>query len=573
MMAFLDVDDAATAIDIGSLLTSRSALNAFPMWAILALVCWWQIFPRKRADGKSWCRHSRSLQCQRRRNRRRNRRRKEQGKEWECPLTRLHNHLSNMPPPLPFHRRRTHRNRTESDSETKQENLPSNASSEEESQVTVEQTDKTSSKTPATILNPSPQVARTSAIDRARMQHWSRLVDHITSHRRDARQIDSQGLMPLHWACSGGPPLEAIEALLRAYPRAAKKTDDEGSTALHFACYYGGSAPVVRALLEAYPKAVYKKDKYGRTPLYHAVNKSSSLDVIKILVEANASMAIEPCVPPKSSRLNTASSHDSRPLHHRTPLFIAWAVVSPHQSRRRRRTGRSWEKAALLLEAAYNESTSSKVQHSFRMVRAAIKLDSFLPPRAIYLAIERFPDELRQSDELDGRLPLAIAADSPSPRAPEIIKLLCEAHPQAARASDLNGQTPLAIAVSSGKQWHQGVETIFQAAPDALNRRDYKFRLYPALVAASTPKMPHEEKARAVADESEENTTLMPLHPSSSFKNCKASHWRTHVLPNVNKGGHVLSNSRSNWEQVDADSRHLSTIYEMVRASPSLTQR
>ena len=181
---------------------------------------------------------------------------------------------------------------------------------------------------------------QTAAIDLARMQRWSNLIERISCFRREARQIDSDGLMPLHWACSGGPPVEVIEALLKAYPRAAKRTDSDLSSPLHFACHYGANAPVVHALLKSYPQAISKKDKYGRTPLYHAVSKSSSVDVIRVLIEADPSMILEPCL--SSQGMNTNKRRqDDRPLNHRTPFVYClvgnniFASCSPSSPKRK----------------------------------------------------------------------------------------------------------------------------------------------------------------------------------------------------------------------------------------------
>ena len=418
------------------------------------------------------------------------------------------------------------------------------------------------------------------------MQQWSRLVDRITSHRREARLIDSDGLMPLHWACSGGAPLEVIEAVLKAYPRASKRSDYNDSTALHFACHYGASEQVVGTLLKAYPKAVYKKDKYGRTPLYHAINKSSSLEVIRVLVDADPSMVVEPCLPPKASRQEDIPADEQWPQH-RTPLFLAWnAVISfwPY-TRRRRRNGKVWEKALLLLEAAYRQATTSKQSKTkgqkikFQMLHAVIKLDAYLPPRVLHLALERYPQQLRQPDGVDGRRPLAIAAESDSPRAPDIIKLLVKANSQAARVPDANGQTPLAIALESGKQWDEGVKTILEAAPDVLIQRDAKTNLYPALVAAASSDITDkssEKTCAAAPGESFKKETNDPesnkhpyddisSEPTNTTKDT-ASNWRFRAPPSIDTDNQV------NVPDLDPDSAQISTIYEMIRANPSLVK-
>ena len=594
MMAFFDVHDEPA---VGSLLSTMDTADVVAMWMIAVLVfhtivtrlswvafvdvrelgsCWWQIRVGSRkptpSDKRFSCRQYRFHQCQKRKRRRR----KEQGESWECPLSKLHHRICNLPPPLPFHRRR----RGARCIQKKEPEADLTMTPTQENQSQSEVPSRQQSSTPSGDRAKSPKkkrlVVQTSVIDLARMQQWSRLTDRVTSNRREARLVDSDGLLPLHWACSGGPSLEVIKALLKAHPRAAKRTDSDDSTALHFACHYSASAPVVDTLLEAYPKAVCMKDRHGRTPLYHAVSKSSGVEVIRILVEANPSMAIEPCLPPKTGRL-VGSFNDTRLVTHRTPLFMAWSAVASSPQVRRRRRGKAWEKACLLLEAAYQQVHESKSHRSrcryktYRMLHAVITLDSYLPSLAIRLAIAHVPDQLRQPDELDGRLPLAIAAESRSPGALEMIQILLDAYPQAARASDANGQTALAIALANGKHWNEGVSSIFYAAPDALTWCDRKTRLYPALVAASASnkKAPDDdvETNMALKDDEQKLTTLQ----ASSGSNDKTSNWRSQALSHIRNKGSQSTSPFSNIE-LDANLSHISTIFELVRAEPSITK-
>mmetsp|Transcript_22812 Transcript_22812/g.42403 ORF Transcript_22812/g.42403 Transcript_22812/m.42403 type:complete len:197 (-) Transcript_22812:108-698(-) len=75
-----------------------------------------------------------------------------------------------------------------------------------------------------------------SLLDLARMKQWGALIKKC--NKREAKRSDSDGLYPLHWACSGGAPVKVVEVLLNSYPRASRKLDRQGSTALHFACHY-----------------------------------------------------------------------------------------------------------------------------------------------------------------------------------------------------------------------------------------------------------------------------------------------------------------------------------------------
>jgi hypothetical protein len=340
--------------------------------------------------------------------------------------------------------------------------------------------------------------------------------------------------------------------------------DSEGSsTALHFACHYSASVSVVHTLLEAYPEAVHIKDKYGRTPLFHAVSKSAKVDVMRAIIDAEPLMVIEPCLPPPSDRL--VGTRDRRSLQPRTPLFMAWNAVNISQSQRRLPTGRALDKAHLLLESANLQTTPRR---TYRVLHAAVKLDSYLPPHVIRFAIDHYPEQLRQVDEQDGRLPLAIAAELRSPRAAEVIQLLCKAFPQAAWAFDSQGQNPLAIALASGKQWNEGVKAIFDAAPLALRWRHRQSRLYPALMAASATNEQHDEETTDIS-EYPANQTSSPLTSSSHEKTL---HWRAHVLSNAAAVDDEQTPHASKWTGVDADLRRLSTIYEIFKAEPAIVK-
>jgi hypothetical protein len=338
--------------------------------------------------------------------------------------------------------------------------------------------------------------------------------------------------------------------------------DSEGSTTLHFACYYGASVSVVHTLLEANPEAVRVKDKHGRTPLFHAVSKSAKVDVLRALIDAEPLMVIDPCFSPPSDR--PLGTRDRRTLQPRTPLFMAWNAVNISRGRQRPTTGRVLDKAHMLLEAAYLQSTPRR---TYQVLHAAVKLDSYLPPDVIRFAIDHYPEQLRQIDEQDGRLPLAIAAELRSPRAAEIIQLLCKAFPQAAWASDAQGQTALVIALKSGKQWHDGVKAIFVAAPLALLWRDRQSRLYPALIAASATNEEHDQETIDVSEYNAKQT----LSPPISLSHDKSLPWREHFLANAAVDDEKTPHS-SEWNRIDAHLRCLTTIYEIIRAEPAIVK-
>jgi ankyrin repeat protein len=431
----------------------------------------------------------------------------------ECPIARAFAKLhESFGAPLPFHRRRRCcRTTTDSTVATSSDDESLSAmdlDSFEDSSSELETTESggTSSMTKA---------LQTPVLDLARMQHWSQILARSPVRRREAKYQDADGLLALHWACSGGPPVDVVKALLQSYPAAARHVDSDGSAPLHFAAHYGGSPSVIHALIHEYPEASSLKDKFGRTALYHAVVKSAGMENLRLLVRANPSMAIEPCVPASgtlvsSSRRVSAIREELSPSQ-RTPLFIAWFQARKHL----RRGGRALNKAELLLRAVYQLDSPAR---NFLLLHATIEFDAYLPKEIFPYAFEQYPEQVRETDD-QGQIPLVVAAQSSSKRAPELISMLLQAFPQGSRVVDQQGRTPLFIAVASGRRWGEGVRELFEAYPQALEMRDRQTGLYPALLSAS-----------------------------------------------------IIVN-RIQEEKVDADlqhQQHLSTIYELLRANPAI---
>lgn len=391
-------------------------------------------------------------------------------------------------------------------------------------------------------------------IDLARMQHWSPLVERALKHKKEARYVDADGLLPLHWAVSGGPPIEVVESLLLAHPHGASALDYEGSTPVHFACHYGANINVVESLLAAYPGGISKQDKYGRSPLFHAVDKRANLDVVRCLLRADPSMITKPCLPLDEDLARKIRERDRRPPQHTTPLFLAWTQVTMDHRTRSRQAGRLWEKAEMLLEGAYAYHSSQRI---YRIVHASVTLDAYLPPEVLRFAVALFPAQLSEKEESTGRVPLAVAASMHQllmSRSTEMIRLLIEANPKAARIPDHQNRTPLSLAAASGKAWTSGVQDLFQAAPDLIQWRDGLSKTFPALVSASS------------APAEDTDCVLKPRSIFSTFqlRDEKSADWQTYALK-AQQDETVCA-----WKEADPDLRQLSTVFELLRGDPSI---
>jgi ankyrin repeat protein len=436
----------------------------------------------------------------------------------------------------------------------------------------IETTDSTAKKHRKSKRSMTQQARRSSLIDLARMQHWSSVLERSAYKRKEARHQDADGLLPLHWAASGGPPVEVVDALLQAYPKGASAVDQEGSTALHFACHYGANASVMEVLLRTHPDSIRMQDKHGRSPLYHAVDKRANLQVIELLVHADPSLITKPCLPPNPELAAKVRARDGRPLEHRTPLFMAWAqvVMASRNSSRTNTNTRLWEKSDLLLQAAYAYHTSQRI--TYRLVHATVRLDSYLPPQLLSFALELYPEHLTARDE-EGRVPLAVAAATHqlfTSRSRDVVTHLLQAHPEAAQMVDTAGNTPLALALACGKAWNAGVQELFTASPEVIGSRDGSTKLYPALQAAAT----------IVGEEEDEPARSQLMSSSSRIYSSFPLRQDTTKTDKVKKReeqkkGDAAASSNEvlcSWLSASVEVRHLSTIFELLRADPSLVK-
>jgi len=500
---------------------------------------------------------------------------------FAATLCKLH-----LPPPLPFVRRgktcRRHymAKKEEGVASKYKETLRPQAevsqsrnSSEDTSLSTTTKKEDTSTPpiltsedyTPSPLLSTSFSTAySTPLIDLARMQQWKAILTSRTLNRHEAKYRDADGLYALHWACSGGPPVEVIQVLLQTYPSAAKKIDQEGSTPLHFACHYSASVNVMEALLKVYPKAIRLQDRYGRTPLFHAVDKASSMDVLKLLVKSDPSMVLKPCLPREHR-----NSPVTRSAGTRTPLYVAWTAVLANQKTRTELQGKIWDKAQMLLEAAWRHESNmspSVPRDAFHLLSVAIQMDLYLPEPVLPMAIK---SEQKQRQEQNSTMtciqsPLLTASSihqySPE-RSASVIHQLLEAFPGEARNRDRFKRSSLSYAVSSGKRWNSGIEKLLDFDPDALEECDLQTKLPPALlaaVAAEEEDYPMRDiGATAITGRSgtDENNPydILPV---------KIHDWTREMAPRTSPAKALPFDSPK--------TEHTDTVYRLLRANPAV---
>ena len=78
--------------------------------------------------------------------------------------------------------------------------------------------------------------------------------------------------------------VDAILAVIKAYPKAAQMEDKEGRFPLHLAMFYRHSEKVVKALLQIYPRATRLKTNDSYTALHLGMWKNAPVESIKAVL-------------------------------------------------------------------------------------------------------------------------------------------------------------------------------------------------------------------------------------------------------------------------------------------------
>jgi len=116
------------------------------------------------------------------------------------------------------------------------------------------------------------------------------VIQLARQHSEQANKVDDHGLTPLHILILEDPcsSIEAVKALLQAFPMVVLETDVHGDTPLHLAAACPtASKELVKLLMEANPTVVSQKNCEGLMPLHVACRHASQNEaVIDLLVRA-----------------------------------------------------------------------------------------------------------------------------------------------------------------------------------------------------------------------------------------------------------------------------------------------
>jgi hypothetical protein len=326
----------------------------------------------------------------------------------------------------------------------------------------------------------------------------------------------------VHWNFDG--PRD----LYRAYPLAARIADANGRLPLHRAAaaiaHHSGPASensdgrsVVCSLVEEYPEAASQTDKSGRTPLHIVAECAEVWDEgVEAILNAH----------PAAPRLRAGPE-----LHNRLAIHLA---------------------------AASPDARRSLIERLVELHPRGVSLPDHLGKLPLHLACEAgkkwdkgvraiydaFPGAIRQAEENQRQwMPLTMAAACPNAGA-DLIDILAELHPEAAQVVGTDGRLALHWACVSGKTWQDGLQSIFDANPEAILAADNNGHLpfHLAALAMCATEAAVEEEA-----EPEETPRRIARSPSVSLRS-----------PSITEA------------PPDEDAPKVEILFQLLRAEPSI---
>ena len=320
---------------------------------------------------------------------------------------------------------------------------------------------------------------------------WEDLYESLSSQQRrllaELWMTDRLGRTPLHYACAKKQAPEVVIALMLHHcgTKWYSSRDICGNTPLHAAAA-NGNAHVVRILLRHlhYSSRLQYVNDVGSTPLLMAWKKY--LDPSSTLFGHVHSVGRPSPEGTRNIHLLT-SVHDVFELQENDD-YVALQDV--------------WSKTACLV--SQDNKPMTRPLHELAAVGG--KRHVQCPTVAYWLAIRLYSHHLHLNDEL-GNLPIHLAAIHPnlavlpmifdasteqdlSNVTESALTQLAKTYAKGAVTLNRHLRLPIQLAILSGKDFHEGIHALVQAAPHTLEQRDVHTKLPPFLLAATCPKAP-----------------------------------------------------------------------------------
>ncbi|GMF32315.1 unnamed protein product [Phytophthora fragariaefolia] len=128
---------------------------------------------------------------------------------------------------------------------------------------------------------------RLDAVKLAKSSRWDELRRLVDAEPATAQQVDSYGMLPLHWACTEPQSIGegVLLALLKAFPQGARAPNTAEMLPLQIAIKAQARIEWLQALLASYPDAVLKKAPSGENAVQLARKAALPGRSVKLLEE------------------------------------------------------------------------------------------------------------------------------------------------------------------------------------------------------------------------------------------------------------------------------------------------
>lgn len=128
---------------------------------------------------------------------------------------------------------------------------------------------------------------RLDAIRLAKGSKWEELRRLVDAEPSAAQQVDSYGMLPLHWACTEPHSISesVLMALLKAHPQGARAMNTAEMVPLQIAIKAQAKIEWLQALLASYPDAVLKKVPSGENAVQLARKAKLPARSVRLLEE------------------------------------------------------------------------------------------------------------------------------------------------------------------------------------------------------------------------------------------------------------------------------------------------
>ena len=301
---------------------------------------------------------------------------------------------------------------------------------------------------------------------------WRNAMYLLSMQPNLAFAIDSAGWTPLHVACLGSssPPSFMIRSLLYVNRNAARKVDGGGRLPLHLVAASSGDPETMQLLVDEYPQAVHQTDCQGWTPL-HLMLKNFSVDITLEHCRVLLGLTIQDKKQPKSPKLlQRRGDHLKLPIEEVGLLVQKSRPVSKlaqeqiHESAFRSFPADIQASLRRLYQWKRKQRRSQQVgvidDDGMFELNMTMSMDAETNPAAYYtpykhqlplhIIVRRGLSEVgregaRYSVDDDDEL------DDMSPKFLELVRLFIAIYSEALVARDMNGCTPLMIALSTKK--------------------------------------------------------------------------------------------------------------------------